>query len=53
MIQLHVAEANPELKEGNVQHCVGYRVCFATRGHVLFKSGIVEIRMLSLVSLWM
>jgi len=31
----------------NVQSCVGYRVCFGTRGIVLCKSRDVEIRMLS------
>jgi hypothetical protein len=31
----------------NLQSCVGYRVCFETRGVVLCKSHDVEIRMLS------
>jgi hypothetical protein len=30
----------------NVQSCVGYRVCFGTRGDVLCKSLDVEIRIL-------
>ena len=32
---------------GKVQSCVGYWVCFGTRGVVLCKSREVEIRMLS------
>jgi len=28
---------------GNVQSCVGYRVCFGTRGVVLYNSRDVEI----------
>jgi len=30
----------------NIQSCVGYRVCFGTRGFVLCKSCDVNIRML-------
>jgi hypothetical protein len=31
----------------NVQSCVGYRVCFGTRGVLVCKSRDVQIRMLS------
>jgi hypothetical protein len=27
---------------GNVQRCVGYSVCFRTRGGVLYKSHVIE-----------
>jgi len=52
MIQLHIAEGSPDGKLGKVQSCVGYRVCFGTRGVVLCKSGDVKIRMLSVCTIW-
>jgi hypothetical protein len=47
MIQLHVAEGIPDGKRRREQSCIGYRVCFGTRGVVLCDSHKVEIRMMS------
>jgi len=35
-------ECTGRMPRGNIQSCVGYQVCFARRGGVLFKSGNVE-----------
>jgi len=45
MIQLYVLAGSPDGDGGKVQRCVGYRVCFGTRGIVFCKSADVEIRM--------